>query len=78
MLIRTQDKKGIVDAIEINTSKELWGKNNYIYARYAGKTFFSENNILIGVYQEEEAVILEIDEMLKFFTTNPTGIYEMR
>lgn len=78
MLIRTQDKKGIVDSIKIFINRELGGKTRLIYERYAGKMLLSDNNTVVGTYQGDEAVISEIDEMMRFFTNNPTGIYEMR
>lgn len=78
MLIRTQDKMGLVNALEIHVSNELGKKKFYVYAKYAATTTFSNNQVCIATYSSEAEVKTELDEISNFFALHPNGIYEMR
>ncbi len=78
MLIRTQNKKEVVNALHVYISNEVGSKRKHMFATYAGKTFFHDNNISIAVYPTDEAAIEVMDEMIEFFNENPGGIFQMR
>ncbi len=77
MLIRSQDKKRIVKALHVSVGNEVSSKTKHIFAGFAGKTFFHENEINIGQYPSEEAAFAQIDKMIQYFAQNPNGVYQM-
>ncbi|MDZ4059180.1 MAG: hypothetical protein U1D64_03950, partial [Bacteroidales bacterium] len=67
MLIRTQNKKEVVNALHVYISNELGSKRKHIFATYAGKTLFHDNTTSIAVYPTDETATEVIDEMVEFF-----------
>lgn len=78
MLIRTQDKKSIVNAIHIYVSPQIGSKKRYLFGRYHGASFLNDNSTTLGVYESDDAVMQELDAIAQFFAQNPNGIYQMR
>ena len=76
MLVRSQSKEHLVDAILIGITK----RNNKIlvYAQYAANNETRNNLVEIGEYQTKEMAIKEIDDIMQFFSENPSGIYQMK
>ncbi len=78
MLIKTQNKMGMVKAIEIHVAAEFASKKQHVFAKYAANMFFSASEVHIATYESAEEVKAEFDEMAKYFAANPNGVYEMR
>lgn len=48
MLIRSKDKKKIVDALHVYISNEVGSKRKYVFAGFAGRSFFHTNEESMG------------------------------
>jgi hypothetical protein len=77
MLIRSKDKKKIVDALHVYVGNEVGSKRKYVFAGFAGKSFFHTNEESMGVYESEQEALDQINKMAVFFNGNPNGVYEL-
>ena len=80
MLIRSQNKKRLVDAIEIyvDTDVVTLKKERTVKARYARQPAFFDNSVELGKYPNEETAVNEVDNIMQFFIDNPSGVYQMK
>ena len=76
MLIRTQDKNELVNAILISIKESK--KKSTIHAKYAGNHGFADNDVELGEYNSKEMALKELDDLTRFLTDNPSGIYQMK
>ena len=78
MLIRSQKKGELVNAIAVYKQNMAFSKTRFISARYAGGTLLHDNGFIIGTYPDEETAQKEMDNITQFFRDNPSGIYQMQ
>ena len=78
MLLRSQNKKQLIDAVDISIRKYFLDKKCGLSARYASGHLFSEINADVGEYPNEEAAMQELDDIMQFFSENPNGVYQIK
>lgn len=80
MWIRTQDKKALVNIIEVEISSILGyrRKEVVVWGRFAPQSIFSSNGIVLGMYSTMEDAIAEINEIEKCILNNPNSVYTMK
>lgn len=77
MLIRSQDKKLLIDAVHLSISDAFGNKKCYIFARFAGQTEQSNQNT-VAVYTSLEEAIAQLDAVSQFALDYPGATYQMR
>ncbi|MGG7057356.1 hypothetical protein ACQPUZ_03585 [Clostridium tertium] len=77
MMIRTQNKKDIVDVVRVSISYKLSIANKVtIVGYYRTMTLLLNNTVTLGIYDEKD-VMEEMDKIHSFFIENPNSIYQM-
>ena len=77
MIIRTQNKKDIVDVIRVSISHKLGIVNKVvIIGYYRSIALLFNNTVTLGIYNEKDAME-EMDKIHSFFIGNPNSIYQM-
>lgn len=74
MWIRSQDKKYLIEPVNINVERNLGGKHKYILMA-TGKGISA---VIVGQFLTQEEAYLELDHIQSFIEMNPEGIYQVR
>jgi hypothetical protein len=74
MLVRSQNKETVLAVIRMGIKESKKGAS--IYANFVSSAL--DCAVEVGDYQTKELAIKELDDMVKFFTENPSGIYQMK
>ena len=79
MLIRSQDKTNLVNVVrlEISTVFVFTKRKAIIYGYYSADTYFSMGKCQLATLNSKEEAINILDEVEKFFKSNPNGIYNI-
>jgi len=80
MWIRTQNKKELVNVINVSIASIFGGKPNkvIVWGHFAPDSFFSSNKVSLGMYPTMEDAITQINEIEKYIISNPNGVYDMK
>jgi len=80
MLIRTQNKEGLIDALAVYIImiERYPTKTAKIVGCIAGQNEITGKYFLLGEYPNKELATEEIDNIMQFFIENPSGIYQMK
>ena len=78
MLIRTQSKEAMADVVHIYLSEMMGEKQYYIFGTCSMGGVFAGNRITLGIYKSKKEALHELDDIERYFSDNPNGIYKMK
>ena len=76
MLIRAANKEILIDANLVKITVEITNnpsKDEITIVAYAGNAVCT-----LGEYPDKESAIIELDSIMQFFNSYPTGIYQFK